>query len=680
MGRRAMTMDDPALVEAIRSGDPQATRLLVERYHGIVFGLCRRMLNHRHDAEDVTQETFLRALRAIFGFDSARPLRPWLLEIAANRCRTALALRARRPRLGPVAAAEDRVDPRPGVADPDDLAGELQQAVDRLRPEYRLVFLLYHEQNLSYEEIARSLERPVGTVKTWLHRARAELAELPRPPRPGMLRRAARLATHGSRPERNRPMNCHDFHRAWNELLDARPGGARPRPIPRRIPCSTTACRPPASTPATAQAAGGPRSGMRPCSRPSPPGVSAPPASACPSAELAERVLAALSNQADPFRPARAWAAGAGLGLPLGLAAAAAAAAHRPGDRARVSIASNPAGRRPRRRPPWPDSRILGDSLAEATAATWDLARHTSEPAARLGREVLEAAAQAGNPMEAGASVTLTSVFRGPIDPAARLGARPGARRAGLRRGPSPVDHGTPGLRFPPHAVTREERTAGPASPPRREPEMPPTASPTRRPSRHRAHRRLAPASCRKPSSAWPSSAWPPSAVPTSRPGRRASSSSSSRPTPSVVLTVDDLRGQTRELLASRLAEEFQKLPAGQGLVRLGEIRGARAGTRPDRGGPPGLARGDPRQGPGRRRGLRPAAPRRRAVRSRRGTRNPAAEGRRPRALAADDRDGQRHPEAERRGRFGGSSADAERPRTTSACSPQAPAACPTRT
>jgi RNA polymerase sigma-70 factor (ECF subfamily) len=172
-----MAMDDPALVEAIRSGDPQATRLLVERYHGIVFGLCRRMLGHRHDAEDVTQETFLRALRAIFGFDPARPLRPWLLEIAANRCRTALAVRARRPRLAPVKAAEDHADPRPGLADPDGLAGELQRAVDRLRAEYRLVFLLYHEQNLSYEEIAASLDRPVGTVKTWLHRARAELAE-----------------------------------------------------------------------------------------------------------------------------------------------------------------------------------------------------------------------------------------------------------------------------------------------------------------------------------------------------------------------------------------------------------------------------------------------------------------------------------------------------------------------
>jgi RNA polymerase sigma-70 factor (ECF subfamily) len=79
--------------------------------------------------------------------------------------------------MAPAAAAEDQVDPRPGVADADDLASELQRAIGRLRPEYRLVFLLFHEQNLSYEEIALSAGRPVGTVKTWLHRARAELAE-----------------------------------------------------------------------------------------------------------------------------------------------------------------------------------------------------------------------------------------------------------------------------------------------------------------------------------------------------------------------------------------------------------------------------------------------------------------------------------------------------------------------
>ena len=172
-----MPMDDAALVEALRSGNPQGPRLLIERYQGVVFGLCYRMMNHRQDAEDVAQETFVRALRSIAGFDAARPMRPWLLEIAANRCRTALARRTRRPVVTRYGPAEELTDPRAGPGDPDDLAGELERALSRLRPDYRLVFVLFHEQNLSYDEIARAVTRPVGTVKTWLHRARAELAE-----------------------------------------------------------------------------------------------------------------------------------------------------------------------------------------------------------------------------------------------------------------------------------------------------------------------------------------------------------------------------------------------------------------------------------------------------------------------------------------------------------------------
>ena len=176
-GSSEMPMDDLALVEALRAGDPQAPRLLIERYQGVVFGLCYRMMNHQQDAEDVVQETFIRALRSMARFDSARPICPWLLEIAANRCRTALARRARKPMLTLGDPAPELTDPRGGLADPDDLAGELERALEGLRPEYRLVFVLFHSQHLSYDEIAMVVTRPVGTVKTWLHRARAQLAE-----------------------------------------------------------------------------------------------------------------------------------------------------------------------------------------------------------------------------------------------------------------------------------------------------------------------------------------------------------------------------------------------------------------------------------------------------------------------------------------------------------------------
>ncbi len=77
---------------------------------------------------------------------------------------------------GGVELAEDQVDPRPPATDAEDLAGELERALALLRPEYRAVFVLFHEQQLSCEEIALAVARPVGTVKTWLHRARAQLA------------------------------------------------------------------------------------------------------------------------------------------------------------------------------------------------------------------------------------------------------------------------------------------------------------------------------------------------------------------------------------------------------------------------------------------------------------------------------------------------------------------------
>lgn len=168
-------MDDRALIAAIRSGHPEAFAWFIAGFGAIVHGLCFRMMRHQQDAEDLTQETFLRAFQALDRFDSDRPIRPWLLQIAANRCRTALASRTQ----GLVVAdlTWETPDPRPGLLDPDDLSGELDRAIERLRPDYRLAFTLFHEQGLPYEEIAEILDRPTGTVKSWLHRARIELAD-----------------------------------------------------------------------------------------------------------------------------------------------------------------------------------------------------------------------------------------------------------------------------------------------------------------------------------------------------------------------------------------------------------------------------------------------------------------------------------------------------------------------
>jgi RNA polymerase sigma-70 factor (ECF subfamily) len=164
--------EESQLVRRCLRGETAAALALVERFQPEVYGLCVRLLRHGHDAEDVTQEVFLRVFRSLRRWDSTRPLRPWIMGITVNRCRTWLAQRARRPE--PVDYLHDTVPDRP-AEDAAELAAEIQAALADLRLEYRTVFVLYHEQGLPYEDIAAALKRPVGTIKTWLHRARLEV-------------------------------------------------------------------------------------------------------------------------------------------------------------------------------------------------------------------------------------------------------------------------------------------------------------------------------------------------------------------------------------------------------------------------------------------------------------------------------------------------------------------------
>jgi RNA polymerase sigma-70 factor (ECF subfamily) len=96
------------------------------------------------------------------------------MGIAVNRCRTHLTQRARRPELADY--LHDTVSSRP-EDDSGELVREIRTALDELREDYRSVFVLFHEQGLPYEDIAVALDRPVGTIKTWLHRARMEVLD-----------------------------------------------------------------------------------------------------------------------------------------------------------------------------------------------------------------------------------------------------------------------------------------------------------------------------------------------------------------------------------------------------------------------------------------------------------------------------------------------------------------------
>ena len=159
------------LVQRCLAGDQSAMARFVARFEGVLFGLCLRMLRRREDAEDAVQDTFARSFRSLHRWDGDRPLTPWLVTIAANRCRTALDRRQRLP-IGMAAPETVAAATVIGV----DLAEELTLALVTLRPEYRRCFELFYRDELSVAEVAQRLRVPEGTVKTWLHRARKELA------------------------------------------------------------------------------------------------------------------------------------------------------------------------------------------------------------------------------------------------------------------------------------------------------------------------------------------------------------------------------------------------------------------------------------------------------------------------------------------------------------------------
>lgn len=167
------TLSEGELVRACLLDDAAAMRELVERFQTDVYGLCLRLVGDRHEAEDVAQEVFLRVFRSLHRWDASRSLKPWIIGIAVNRCRTFLAKRVRRP--VPSASLHEYADRRGGRDDSHELLGAIHAALAELRPEFREAFILFHEQGFPYEEIAQAMERPVGTIKTWLHRARLQV-------------------------------------------------------------------------------------------------------------------------------------------------------------------------------------------------------------------------------------------------------------------------------------------------------------------------------------------------------------------------------------------------------------------------------------------------------------------------------------------------------------------------
>jgi RNA polymerase sigma factor (sigma-70 family) len=168
---------DDRLIAMARAGNPGAFEAIVDRYQGRLLGFCRQMLHSTEDAEDVLQEVFVNAYRAMLADEREINLRPWLYRIARNRCLNHLRK--------PTADAQESMDMVPTVeaastAEKVHNREEFRQLltdVGKLPETQRSALLLREMDAMSYEEIAQAMETSVPSVKSLLVRARISLAE-----------------------------------------------------------------------------------------------------------------------------------------------------------------------------------------------------------------------------------------------------------------------------------------------------------------------------------------------------------------------------------------------------------------------------------------------------------------------------------------------------------------------
>jgi RNA polymerase sigma-70 factor, ECF subfamily len=169
----AMAESNDQLADRFAQSDRSAFDRLVDRYQSMVYAICFRQLRHRQDAEDASQETFTRLARYLLRWDRTRPLEPYLQTIAENRCRSAMA--RRRPTQPLTVADEPQTSADALRRSEESLHEEVVRVLESLPQAHRQAFELFHDGSLSYAEIAAVMNCPVGTVKTWVHRARCEL-------------------------------------------------------------------------------------------------------------------------------------------------------------------------------------------------------------------------------------------------------------------------------------------------------------------------------------------------------------------------------------------------------------------------------------------------------------------------------------------------------------------------
>lgn len=174
-GRRALADEERGWIRDARNGDAEAFRRLVDRYRDVAYEVALRIVRTPEEAEEVAQDAFVRAWRALSGFREEALFSTWLYRIVTRRALDVAGSARRRPERTATELSPDRLpDPlAPGVKITDAL--RLRRVLAELAPVRRAVVTLFYLRDCPVDEVAEVLGMPAGTVKTHLHRARAEL-------------------------------------------------------------------------------------------------------------------------------------------------------------------------------------------------------------------------------------------------------------------------------------------------------------------------------------------------------------------------------------------------------------------------------------------------------------------------------------------------------------------------
>ena len=186
------TVDDLTLVRRVKSGDQRAFRTLVERYQKKVYAVALGMLKDKEEAMDVAQEAFIKAYRALPQFRGESAFYTWLYRIAINTARNWLASQGRRPSAPNAIETEDgetfnETDNLTDISTPEsmvasrEIAETVNAAIEELPEELRTAIVLREIEGMSYDDIAQSMDCPIGTVRSRIFRAREAIATKLRP-------------------------------------------------------------------------------------------------------------------------------------------------------------------------------------------------------------------------------------------------------------------------------------------------------------------------------------------------------------------------------------------------------------------------------------------------------------------------------------------------------------------